>query len=178
MESSPINSQQGSNPVKYQGSNPEEDSNLSQGSNPEEFQGRNLEEGSNPNDEQGSNPDSASQSSNSDDGEDESAHSPSNLGLAIQAIEGDSEIFLRLPILHREIPSPIVKRSSVATDDSVMFTQGQWEQRNKHHLIPSTNRSNDMVAANVSNAPITTDSSQPSASSLPKHMIQSKTVSN
>ena len=119
MESSPTNSQQGSNPVKYQGSNPEEGSNLSQGSNPEEFQGSNLEEGSNPIDEQGSNPDSASQSSNSDDDEDESTRSPSNLGPAIQTIEGDSEIFIRLPIQEREIPSPIINPSSVATDDSV-----------------------------------------------------------
>ena len=54
MESTPSHNLQGSNPVKYQGSNPEEGSNLSQGSNPEEFQDSNLEEGSNPNDEQGS----------------------------------------------------------------------------------------------------------------------------
>ena len=122
MESAPI-SQQGSNPVNYQGSNPEEGSNLSQGSNLDVFQDSNLEEGSNPTNEQGSNPDSASQSSNSDDDEDESTRSPSNLGLAIQAIEGDSEIFLRYPIVRGEIPSPIVKRSSVATDESIMYTR-------------------------------------------------------
>ena len=132
MESTPSHLLQGSNPVKYQGSNPEEGSNLSQGSNPDEFQDRNLEEGSNPNYEQGSNPDSASQSSNSDDDEDESARSPSNLGLAIQAIEGDSEIFLRYPIVRGEIPSPIVKRASVAIDDSSLFTHEQREQRNDH----------------------------------------------
>ena len=107
MESTPSHQLQGSNPVKYQGSNPDE------------FQDSNLEEGSNPNYEQGSNPDSASQSSNSDDDKDESTRRPSNLGLAIQAIEGDSEIFIRLPI---PMPSPIVKRSSVATDESIMYT--------------------------------------------------------
>ena len=72
-----------------------------------------VAEGSNPNDEQGSNLDSPSQSSNSDDDEDESTCSPSNLGPAIQAIEGDSEIFIRLPIPQREIPSTIINRSSV-----------------------------------------------------------------
>ena len=86
----------------------DEGSNLFQGSNPEVFQDSNLEEGRNPNYEQSSNPDSASQSSNSDDDEDESTRSPSNLGLAIQAIEGDSKIFIRLPIPQREIPSPII----------------------------------------------------------------------
>ena len=132
MESTPSHLLQGSNPVKYQGSNPEEGSNLSQGSNPDVFQDRNLEEGSNPTNEQGSNPDSASQSSNSDDDEDESTRKPSNLGLAIQAIEGDSEIFLRYPIVRGEIPSPIVKRASVAIDDSSLFTHEQREQRNDH----------------------------------------------
>ena len=120
MESTPSHILQGINPVKYQGSNPEEGSNLSQDSNPDKFQDSNLEEGSNPNDELSSNPDSASQSNNSDDDEDESTRRPSNLGLAIQAIEGNSEIFIRLPI---PIPSHIVKRSSVATDESIMYTR-------------------------------------------------------
>ena len=140
MESTPSHIIQGSNPVKYQGSNPEEVSNLSQDSNSDDFQDSNLEEGSNPNDEQGSNPDSASQSSNSDDDEDESTRRPSNLRLAIQAIEGDSEIYIRSPI---PMPSPIIKRSSVATDDSIMYTKEQWEQQNQHRLIASTNRSDD-----------------------------------
>ena len=48
MESTPSHILQGSNPVKYQGSNPVEVSNLSQDSNPDEFQDSNLEEGSNP----------------------------------------------------------------------------------------------------------------------------------
>ena len=127
MESTPSHLLQGSNPVKYQGSNPEEGSNLSQDSNPDDFQDSYLEEGSNPNDEQGSNPDSASQSSNSDDNEDESTRRPSNLRIAIQAIEGDSTIFIRLPI---PMPSSIIKRSSVAIDESIMYTREQWEQQN------------------------------------------------
>ena len=158
-----------------QGSNPEEGSNLSQGSNPDEFQDSNLEEGGNPNDEQGSNPDSASQSSNSNDDEDESTRRPSNLGLAIQAIEGDSEIYIRLPI---PIPSPIMKRSSVATDDSIMYTKEQWEQHNQHRLIASTNRSDDLGAVHASNESIVDSSIKFSAPSLPKHVIQTKTVSN
>ncbi len=175
MESTPSHLLQGSNPVKYQGSNPEEGSNLSQGSNPDEFQDSNLEEGSNPNYEQGSNPDSASQSSNSDDDEDESTRKPSNLGLAIQAIEGDSEIYIRLPL---PMPSPIIKRSSVATDESIMYTREQWEQLHQHRLIPSTNRSNDLGAVEPSNEFIINESNKMSSPSLPKHVIQTKTVSN
>ena len=175
MESTPSHQLQGSNPVKYQGSNPEEGSNLSQGSNPDEFQDRNLEEGSNPNYEQGSNPDSASQSSNSDDDEDESTRKPSNLGLAIQAIEGDSEIYIRLPL---PLPSPIIKRSSVATDESIMYTREQWEQLHQHRLIASTNRSNDLGAVQPSNEYIINESNKMSSPSLPKHVIQTKTVSN
>ena len=174
MESTPSHLLQGSNP-KYQGSNPDEGSNLSQGSYPDDFQDSNLEEGSNPNYEQGSNPDSASQSSNSDDDEDESTRKPSNLGLAIQAIEGDSEIYIRLPL---PMPSPIIKRSSVATDESIMYTREQWEQLHQHRLIPSTNRSNDLGAVHASNESIVNESIKMSSPSLPKHVIQTKTVRN
>ena len=45
-------------------------------------------------------------------------------------------------------------------------------------MISSTNRSNDLVAADDSNACITNDFSKPSASTLPEHAIQTKTVSN
>ena len=53
-----------------------------------------------------------------------------------------------------------------------MYMQEQWEQRNQHRLIASTNRSNDL------NEPIVNDSVKLSASSLPKQVIQTKTVSN
>jgi hypothetical protein len=121
MESTPLNDLQGSNPEQVQsgnsdeGSNPEqvqsgnsdEGSNPPQGTNPVTFQSSNSEEGSNPIDEeQGSNP---SLSSNSDDGEDESSRSPSNLGPPVQAISGDSEIFIRRPLDNRQKPSPMKK---------------------------------------------------------------------
>ena len=59
-----------------------------------------------------------------------------------------------------------------------MYTQEQWEQPNQHRLIASTNRSNDLVAVDTSNESIVNDSVKLSASSLPKHVIQTKTVSN
>jgi hypothetical protein len=149
MESTPLNDLQGSNPEQVQsgnsdeGSNPEqvqsgnsdEGSNPPQGTNPVTFQSSNSEEGSNPIDEeQGSNPDSISLSSNSDDGEDESSRSPSNLGPPVQAISGDSEIFIRRPLDNRQKPSPINSTTSVSTTDSIVFTLQQWEEINKHRL--------------------------------------------
>jgi hypothetical protein len=122
MESSPIDPQ-GSNPAEVQSSNSDEGGNPTQGSNPADFQNSNSEEGSNPNDdEQGSNPDTISQSSNSLNDEDESARSPSNLGPIIQAIPGDSEIFIRRPLNNRRIPSPINNESSTSsTNNSIVF---------------------------------------------------------
>jgi hypothetical protein len=159
MESSPIDPQ-GSNPVQVQSSNSDEGGNPTQGSNPDDYQSSNSEEGSNPNDEeQGSNPDSISQSSNSVDDEDESARSPSNLGPSIQAIPGDSEIFIRRPLQNRRIASPINNETSTSTNESIVFTLQQWEEINKHRLTDvamsdheNTSNSSKVIQENVSSA--------------------------
>jgi hypothetical protein len=148
MESSPIDPQ-GSNPVQVQSSNSDEGGNPTQGSNPDDYQSSNSEEGSNPNDEeQGSNPDSISQSSNSVDDEDESARSPSHLGPIIQAIPGDSEIFIRRPLNNRRIPSPINNESSTSTNNSIVFTLEQWEVINKHRLTDVAMSSHEKLVEN------------------------------
>ena len=59
-----------------------------------------------------------------------------------------------------------------------MYTREQWEQQNQHSLIASTNRSNDLGAVQPSNESFINESSKMSSPSLPKHVIQTKTVSN
>jgi hypothetical protein len=158
VESSPSNDPQGSNPAEVQSSNSDEGSNPPQGSNPAEVQSSNSEEGCNPNDEeQGSNPDSISQSGNSVDDEDESSRSHSNLGPIIQAIPGDSEIFIRRHINNRRIASPINNETSISTNESIVFTLQQWEEINKHRLIDvamsnqeKTSSSSEIIQENIS----------------------------
>ena len=59
-----------------------------------------------------------------------------------------------------------------------MYTKEEWEQQNQHRLIASTNRSNDLGAVHASNRSILNESIKMSSPSLPKHVIQTKTVSN
>ena len=59
-----------------------------------------------------------------------------------------------------------------------MYTREQWEQQNQHRLIASTNRSDDLGAVQALNESIVNDSKKMSSPILPKHVIQTKTVSN
>ena len=59
-----------------------------------------------------------------------------------------------------------------------MYTREQWEQHNQHRLIASSNRSNDLGAMQPSTESFINESSKMSSPSLPKHVIQTKTVSN
>ena len=51
-------------------------------------------------------------------------------------------------------------------------------QQNQHRLIASTNRIDDLGTVHTSNNSTANDSKKASTSSLPKHSIQLKTVSN